>query len=79
MFSSYTRADDLITINYNIQPVYGYRLDGTPGRIVEIKLKGKKLQGDCLIDVLAKGCKEKMFYTECKRLHAYRTPASDHS
>lgn len=58
--ASYTRADDLITINYNIQPVYGYRLDGMSGRIVEIKLKGKKLQGDCLIDVLAKGCKEKI-------------------
>lgn len=59
VFSSYAQADGLITVDYNIQPVYGYRADGTPGRIVEIKLKGEKLQGDCLIDVVAKGCKEK--------------------
>ncbi len=55
----HAQADGLITVDYNIQPVYGYRADGTPGRIVEIKLKGEKLQDDCLIDVVTKGCKEK--------------------
>ncbi len=47
------------TIDYVVRPLYGYRADGTPGRIVTVKLKGKELKGDLSVDVITKGKTEK--------------------
>ena len=54
MFSSSIWAGNLIDIDCKVQSVYGYRADGTPGRVVAINLKG-----NCLVDVAAKGYREK--------------------
>ena len=50
---------DLNSIDYVVRPLYGYRADGTPGRIVTVKLKGKELKGDLSVDVITKGKTEK--------------------
>lgn len=62
MVSSYLWADNPTTINYKVQPVYGYRADKTPGRIVTISLKGGVLKGDCSVEVVARGQKEKTHF-----------------
>ena len=59
MFSSSIWAGNLIDIDCKVQSVYGYRADGTPGRVVVINLKGECLKGNCLVDVAAKGYREK--------------------
>lgn len=58
VLSSYMLADNLTAVDYKVRPVYGYRADGTPGRIVSVKLRGAVLKGDCLVDVNAGGRKE---------------------
>lgn len=60
MFSSSIWAGNLIDIDCKVQSVYGYRADGTPGRVVVINLKGECLKGNCLVDVAAKGYREKV-------------------
>ena len=47
------------SVDYVVRPLYGYRADGTPGRIVTVKLKGKELKGELSVDVIAKGKTEK--------------------
>ena len=59
MFSSSIWAGNLIDIDCKVQSVYGYRADGTPGRVVVINLKGECLKGNCRVDVAAKGYREK--------------------
>ena len=59
MFSSSIWAGNLIDIDCKVQSVYGYRADGTHGRVVVINLKGECLKGNCLVDVAAKGYREK--------------------
>lgn len=59
MISSGIWADNLTVIDYKVQPLYGYKADQTPGRIVTVKLKGGVLKGDCDIEVVAGGRKEK--------------------
>ena len=51
------------TVDCVVRPVYGYRADGTPGRIVKLKLKGTELNGELKIDVVAKGAKESNRFT----------------
>ena len=46
MFSSSIWAGNLIDIDCKVQSVYGYRADGTPGRVVVINLKGECLKGN---------------------------------
>lgn len=58
VLSSYMLADNLTAVDYKVRPVYGYRADGTPGRIVSVKLRGAVLKGDCSVDVNAGGRKE---------------------
>ena len=48
-----------VAIDYVVRPLYGYRADGTPGRIVTIKLKGNELKGNLSVEVSAKGKTEK--------------------
>lgn len=50
---------DLSSIDYVVRPLYGYRADGTPGRIVTVKLKGQELKGELSVDVITKGKTEK--------------------
>ena len=52
------------TIDYVVRPLYGYRADGTPGRIVTVKLKGKELKGDLSVDVITKGKTEKNHFVK---------------
>lgn len=63
IFSSYLRADNLTGVDCNVKPLYGYKTDGTPGRVVIINLKGKTLQGHCSVDVAMKGHKENSRFT----------------
>lgn len=51
------------SVDYVVRPLYGYRADGTPGRIVTVKLKGKELKGELSVDVIAKGKTEKNHFT----------------
>lgn len=46
-------------IDFKVRPVYGYRTDGMPGRIVTVRLEGGELKGDFTIAVSAKGKNEK--------------------
>ena len=48
------------SVDYVVRPLYGYRADGTPGRIVTVKLKGKELKGELSVDVIAKGKTENL-------------------
>ena len=64
MFSSSIWAGNLIDIDCKVQSVYGYRADGTPGRVVVINLKGECLKGNCLVDVAAKGYRELLLPSE---------------
>lgn len=50
---------ELTDIEYIVRPLYGYRTDGTPGRIVTIKLKGGVLNGNLSVDVTTRGGTEK--------------------
>lgn len=50
---------DFSSVDYVVRPLYGYRADGSPGRIVTVKLKGEELKGDLSVDVIAKGKTEK--------------------
>lgn len=52
-----------VSIDYKVQPVYGYRADGKPGRVVSVKLKGGDLQGDISVKVTTGGKTEKSTYT----------------
>lgn len=64
VFSSAVYADVRpTTVDCVVRPVYGYRADGTPGRIVKLKLKGTELNGELKIDVVAKGAKESNRFT----------------
>ena len=49
-------------IDYIVRPLYGYRTDGTPGRIVTVRLKGEELKGDLSVEVIAKGKTEKSHF-----------------
>lgn len=42
-----------------VQPAYGYRTDGKPGRILLLQLKGEKLKGKATVAVKVKGKTEK--------------------
>lgn len=46
-------------IDYIVRPLYGYRADGAPGRIVTVRLKGEELKGDLSVEVITKGKTEK--------------------
>ncbi len=50
-------------IDYVVRPLYGYRADGTPGRIITIRLKGEELKGNLSVEVTVKGKKEKSHFT----------------
>ena len=64
VFSSAVYADVRpTTVDCVVRPVYGYRADGTPGRIVKLKFKGTELNGELKIDVVAKGAKESNRFT----------------
>ena len=41
-----------------VQPYYKYRLDGKPGRVITLRLKGAKLYGKAEVEVVARGKKE---------------------
>lgn len=45
-----------------VRPMYGYRADGSPGRIVAVRLKGAELKGDLAVEVIAKGKREKSLF-----------------
>ena len=49
-------------VNCRVEPLYGYRTDGQPGRIVSVCLRGDELKGELQIDVDSKGGKEKNRY-----------------
>jgi hypothetical protein len=51
------------TIDYIVRPLYGYRADGTPGRIVTVRLQGEELKGDLSVEVIAGKEKEKSYFT----------------
>lgn len=64
MISSGLWADvDIRSINYVVRPLYGYRADGTPGRVVTVNLKGEELKGEFSVDVTVKGKTEKNQFT----------------
>lgn len=50
------------SIECKVSPLYGYRSDGTPGRIVTVQLKGEELKGELAVEVQAKGKKEKSLH-----------------
>lgn len=58
------------SVDYVVRPLYGYRADGTPGRIVTVKLKGKELKGELSVDVIAKGKTEKNHFALNAKEHA---------
>ena len=41
-----------------VKPLYGYRQDRSPGRIVAVRLKGPELKGEVSVDVAYKKLKE---------------------
>lgn len=45
-------------IDFKVRPVYGYRTDGQPGRVVNVRLIGGELDGDFTVSVAVKGEKE---------------------
>ena len=49
-------------IDYIVRPLYGYRTDGAPGRIVTVRLKGEELKGDLSIEVITKGKTETSYF-----------------
>ena len=49
-------------VNCRVEPLYGYRTDGQPGRIVSVCLRGDELKGELQVDVDSKGGKEKNRY-----------------
>ena len=49
-------------IRCEVEPVYGYRTDSLPGRMVSVYLKGKELKGKLRIDVASKKGHEKNWY-----------------
>lgn len=51
------------SIKCEVEPLYGYRSDGSPGRIISVTLKGSHLAGKLPIDVTSKGINEKNLYT----------------
>lgn len=63
--SSVTIHADVIPteINYTVCPLYGYRTDRTPGRIVTVSLKGEALNGDLSVEVITKGKTEETHFT----------------
>lgn len=64
MISSMIWADvDIRSINYVVRPLYGYRADGTPGRVVTVNLKGKELKGEFSVNVTVWGKTEKNQFT----------------
>ena len=80
------------SVDYVVRPLYGYRADGTPGRIVTVKLKGKELKGELSVDVIAKGKTEmyhfppfaqknrkEPFCIECERFDGGRNSVTFHS
>lgn len=50
------------SVTCEVEPLYGYRTDGQPGRVVSVYLKGSDLKGELRIDVASKGGKEKNRY-----------------
>ena len=50
------------SVTCEVEPLYGYRTDGQPGRVVSVYLKGTDLKGELRIDVASKGGKEKNRY-----------------
>lgn len=50
------------TVDYVVRPLYGYRADGNPGRIVTVRLKGEELKGDFSVEVIARGKTEKNLF-----------------
>ena len=50
------------SIECKVSPLYGYRSDGTPGRIVSVQLKGEELKGELTVEVQTKGKKEKSLH-----------------
>lgn len=55
-------ADNLtgssVRLKYEVHPLYGYRQDGQPGRLVTLQIKGHPQKGTVRIEVGAKGKKE---------------------
>lgn len=45
-----------------VKPLYGYRADNSPGRIVSVQLKGKELNGEVWVDVAYKKIKDTSVY-----------------
>ena len=78
------------SVDYVVRPLYGYRADGTPGRIVTVKLKGKELKGDLSVDVITerrafRRCdsqrknRKEPFCIECERFDGGRNSVTFHS
>ena len=51
-----------------VKPLYGYRQDRSPGRIVAVRLKGAELKGEVCVDVA---------YRKLKETSAFRIDAED--
>lgn len=49
-------------VDYTVRPLYGYRADGTPGRIVTVRLQGEELNGDLSVEVITGRKKEKTHF-----------------
>ena len=45
-------------VDYHVKPMYGYRSDGTPGRLVILDLKGDNLRGVFYVVIKGKGVDE---------------------
>ena len=66
------------SVDYVVRPLYGYRADGTPGRIVTVKLKGTERRAFRRCDSQRKNRKEP-FCIECERFDGGRNSVTFHS
>jgi len=53
---------NLQKVEYTVKPMYGYRQDKSPGRIVNVKLTGDKLSGKFTVEAKCGSKKEKRTY-----------------
>lgn len=53
-------------VSCEVKPVYGYRADGSPGRVIAVSMYGDKLEGKVWVDVRYRGKKE----TSCFEINA---------
>lgn len=52
-----------VSMECEVRPVYKYRADGKPGRVVAVRLDGADIKGNISIDVTTKGRTEKFDFT----------------